>query len=41
MQIQANDDVYEATKQRLHVVEENNKNNSTRLIKSSEPVRKE
>lgn len=40
MQIQANDDVYETTKQRLHVVEENNKNKATRVIKSNEPMRK-
>lgn len=40
MQIQANDDVYETTKQRLHVVEENNKNKATRVLKSNEPVRK-
>ncbi|XP_011502752.1 PREDICTED: RNA polymerase II elongation factor ELL isoform X2 [Ceratosolen solmsi marchali] len=38
MRIQANDDVYETTRYRMHVAEENNKNKCTRVIKASEPI---
>ncbi|XP_014211973.1 RNA polymerase II elongation factor Ell [Copidosoma floridanum] len=38
MRIQANDDVYETTRHRMHAAEENNKNKCTRVIKANEPV---
>ncbi|XP_031781890.1 RNA polymerase II elongation factor Ell isoform X3 [Nasonia vitripennis] len=38
MRIQANDDVYETTRHRMHVAEENNKNKCTRVIKANEPI---
>ncbi|EGI63088.1 RNA polymerase II elongation factor ELL [Acromyrmex echinatior] len=37
MRIQANDDVYETTRHRMAVVEENNKNKCTRVIKANGP----
>lgn len=40
MQIQANDDVYETTKHRLHIAKENNKNKCTRVLKTNEVMSK-
>ncbi|XP_076664410.1 suppressor of Triplolethal [Andrena cerasifolii] len=37
MRIQANDDVYETTRHRMAVAEENNKNKCTRVIKANRP----
>lgn len=40
MQIQANDDVYETTRHRLHVANENSKNKCTQVLKANEVVSK-